>query len=91
MSTACLTIDLEKITHNARKTLAICRPFGLDVVGVTKGVCGSPAVARAMIAGGIKTLGDSRLDNIARMRDAGIDIPLALLRSPAPSEVSLDA
>ncbi len=88
MSTVHLTIDLEKITHNARKTLAICRPFGLDVVGVTKGVCGSPAVARAMIAGGIKTLGDARLDNIARMRDAGIHEPMLLLRSPAPSEVS---
>jgi len=88
MPTACLTIDLEKITHNARKTLAICRPFGLDVVGVTKGVCGLPDVARAMIAGGIKTLGDARLDNIARMRDAGIHEPMLLLRSPAPSEVS---
>jgi len=87
MSTACLTIDLAKITHNAHKTLAICQPFGLDVVGVTKGVCGSPAVARAIIAGGIETLGDSRLDNIARLRDAGINIPLILLRSPALSEV----
>jgi len=57
MSAACLTIDLAKITQNAHKTLAICRPFGLDVVGVTKGVCGSPAVARAIIAGGIETLG----------------------------------
>ncbi len=88
MSTACLTIDLEKITHNARKILATCRPFGLDVVGVTKGVCSLPDVARAMIAGGIKTLGDARLDNIARMRDAGIHEPILLLRSPAPSEVS---
>ena len=88
MSTVRLTIDLEKITHNARKTIAICRPFGLDVVGVTKGVCGLPDVARAMIAGGIKTLGDARLDNIARMRDAGIHEPMLLLRSPAPSEVS---
>ena len=87
MSTACLTIDLAKITHNAHKTLAICQPFGLDVVGVTKGVCGSPAVARAIISGGIETLGDSRLDNIARLRDAGINIPLILLRSPALSEV----
>jgi len=88
LPTVDLTIDLAKITHNARKTLAICRPFGLDVVGVTKGVCGSPAVARAIIAGGIKTLGDARLDNIARMRDAGIHEPMLLLRSPAPSEVS---
>ena len=88
MSTAHLTIDLIKITHNARKTIAICQPFGLDVVGVTKGVCGLPDVARAMIAGGIKTLGDARLDNIARMRDAGIHEPMLLLRSPAPSEIS---
>jgi len=87
LSTVHLTIDLAKITHNARKTLAICRPFGLDVVGVTKGVCGSPDVARAMIAGGIKTLGDARLDNIARMRDTGIREPMLLLRSPALSEV----
>ena len=88
MTTVRLTIDLDKITHNARKTLAVCRPLGLDVVGVTKGVCGSPAVARAMIAGGIKTIGDARLDNIARMRDAGIHAPMVLLRSPAPSEIS---
>ena len=88
MSTVHLTIDLAKITHNARKTIAICWPFGLDVVGVTKGVCGLPMVARAMIAGGIKTLGDARLDNIARMRDAGIHEPILLLRSPAPSEIS---
>jgi len=88
LSTVHLTIDLAKITHNARKTIAICRPFGLDVVGVTKGVCGLPDVARAMIAGGIKTLGDARLDNIARMRDAGIHAPMLLLRSPSPSEIS---
>ena len=88
MPTVCLTIDLEKITHNARKTLAICQPFGLDVIGVTKGVCGLPDVARAIIAGGIKTLGDARLDNIARMRDAGIHEPMLLIRSPAPSEVA---
>jgi predicted amino acid racemase len=88
LSTVHLTIDLAKITHNARKTLAICQPFSLDVVGVTKGVCGSPAVAQAIIAGGIKTIGDARLDNIARMRDAGIHAPMVLLRSPAPSEIS---
>jgi predicted amino acid racemase len=83
-----LTINLTKITDNARKTITLCRPFGLEVVGVTKGVCGLPAAAQAMLASGIKILGDSRLDNIARMRDAGIQSPIILLRSPAPSEVS---
>jgi ornithine racemase len=87
MATVRLTVNLDKITENTRKTLALCHPLGLEVVGVTKGVCGSPEVARAMIAGGIKALGDSRLDNIARMRKAGIRLPMILLRSPAPSEV----
>ena len=81
-----LTIDLPKITDNARKTLSICRPLGIEVVGVTKAVCGTPEVARGMIAGGIKVLGDSRLENIARMQKAGIEVPMVLLRSPALSE-----
>lgn len=88
MAPVCLTIDLNKITDNACKTLVICRPFGLEVVGVTKGVCGLPPVARAMLAGGIETIGDSRLDNIARMREAGIHVPMVLLRAPALSEVA---
>ncbi len=87
MATVRLTVNLDKITENTRKTLALCYPLGLEVVGVTKGVCGSPEVARAMIAGGIKTIGDSRLDNIARMRKEGIRAPMILLRSPAPSEI----
>ena len=88
MTTLHLTIDLAKITDNARRTLSICRPHGIEVVGVTKGVCGRPEVARAMIAGGIKSLGDSRLENIVRMQKAGIDVPMVLLRSPALSEVA---
>ena len=86
MATIHLTIDLAKITDNARRTLSICRPFGIEVVGVTKGVGGTPEVARAMIAGGIKMLGDSRLENIVRMQKAGIEVPMVLLRSPALSE-----
>ena len=86
MATLHLTIDLAKITDNARTTLSICRPLGIEVVGVTKGVGGRPEVARAMIAGGIKILGDSRLENIARMQKAGIEVPIVLLRSPALSE-----
>jgi len=86
MATLLLTIDLAKITDNARTTLSICRPLGIKVVGVTKAVCGTPEVARAIIAGGIKILGDSRLENIARMQKAGIEVPMVLLRSPALSE-----
>ena len=88
MVAADLVIDLAKIRENARKVIETCRPLGIDVVGVTKGVCGLPAVARAMVAGGVRTLADARLDNIARMRDAGIHASMLLLRSPALSEAA---
>ena len=76
-----LTVDPSKITHNVRQALAICRPFGLDVMGVVKGACGMPQVARAVLAGGIRSLGDARLDNVARLREAGVRAPIVLIRS----------
>jgi predicted amino acid racemase len=40
-----------------------------------------------MLSGGITMLGDSRLDNVRRLREAGIDCEVWLLRSPAFIEV----
>ena len=74
MAVAELIVDLKKITENSRTTVEICRPFGIEILGVTKSAAGHPSVARAMLDGGIKTLADSRLDNIAKMRDAGIQV-----------------
>lgn len=87
MSNPRLRIDLQKIAQNTRRTLAISRAYGIEVMGVTKGAAGLPEVAKAMLSGGIKTLADSRLDNIARMRAAGIQTHTTLLRSPGPSDV----
>jgi predicted amino acid racemase len=88
MSNARLRIDLEKIVHNTRRVVAISHQHGLRVMGVTKGTAGLPEVAKAMLAGGIETLGDSRLDNIARLRAAGIRTHTTLLRSPGPSDAA---
>jgi len=83
LTTACLTVTPSKIAHNVRQAIDICGRFGMEVVGITKGACGLPEAAQAMLDGGAKMLGDSRLDNIARMRQAGIDAPVLLVRSPA--------
>ena len=88
MSNARLRIDLQKIAHNTRRTLAISREHGFEVMGVTKGAAGLPEVARSMLAGGIERLGDSRLDNIARLRAAGVRAHTTLLRSPGPSDIA---
>jgi predicted amino acid racemase len=87
MSNPRLHIDLDKITHNARKTVEVCRMHKLEVMGVTKGAAGVPEVAKAMLAGGVQSLADSRLDNIARLRLAGIHAPITLIRSPGPDDV----
>lgn len=80
---ATLTIDLGKIEDNAR-TVVTALP-GVAIVGVTKVTCGTPEIARALLAGGVSALGESRLENIERMRAAGVDGPFWLLRSPTPA------
>ena len=66
-----LSIDLDKIEHNARTIVRLCQTHGIQVFGVTKCVCGHPEVARAMLRGGVSSLADSRLENIHRLKTAG--------------------
>ncbi len=82
-----LTIDLDKIEHNARAIVALCAEHGISVTGVTKGVCGHPDVARAMLRGGVASIGESHLENVRRLRSAGVDTSYMLLRLPPLSEV----
>ena len=79
---ATLTVDLGKIRENTRTVVAHLP--GISVVAVTKVTGGSPQVARAMLAGGAGAIGESRLENAERLRNAGISAPIWLLRSPVP-------
>lgn len=85
---ASITIDLQKLTENADKMVSMCAARGVEVLGVTKLVCGMPQVAQAMLEGGVTQLGDSRLENIQRLQRNGVDCPIMLLRIPALSEVN---
>jgi len=82
-----IVVDCERIRQNAAAVTGLCAPHGIEVAGVTKCVSGEPEVARAMLAGGCTMLADSRLDNVRRMRAAGVDADMLLLRLPALSEV----
>jgi predicted amino acid racemase len=82
-----LTIDLNKIEHNARTIVGLCAQHGIAVTGVTKGVCGHPDVAKAMLRGGVASIGESHLENIRRLRSAGVNTSYMLLRLPPLSEV----
>lgn len=88
MHSRVLTVDLAKVEHNARAVVDVCATHGITVTGVTKGVCGEPEVARAMLRGGVVSIGESRLENLRRLRAGGVDAPVLLLRIPSPSQVA---
>ena len=82
-----ILIDTEKIRSNTRIITAFCRKNGISVTGVTKAVCGMPHIARALLEGGVSGLGESRIENIRRMRNSGIIAPMMMLRVPPLSRV----
>ena len=75
-----------KISANAAAVVQLCAAHHMSVVGVSKCVRGEPEIVRAMLRGGVSIIGESRVANIRRIRDAGIECEIMLLRLPALSE-----
>jgi predicted amino acid racemase len=80
-----IEIDLAKVQENTHYLVERLKPRGILVTGVTKATLGSPDVATAMIRGGVTRIADSRIDNLEALREAGIRVPLMLVRSPDPA------
>lgn len=87
MSRPYVIIDLEKVEHNARTITGLCEKHGISVTGVTKVTCGMPQVAKAMLRGGIDSIGESRMENILRLKANGVNTSYMLLRIPPLSDV----
>lgn len=81
-----LTINLDKITANARLVAGMLEPLGIGLVGVTKACLGNWHVGGAMLAGGAAALADSRGASIARLRRHLPGTGLQLLRSQPSAE-----
>ena len=81
-----IEIDLGKIAHNAKTLQKLYASKGIDIIGVTKAVCGDPDIANTLVNSGISILADSRIPNIKRMRNAGVKAMFLLLRTPALSQ-----
>ncbi|WP_083915131.1 alanine/ornithine racemase family PLP-dependent enzyme [Ilumatobacter nonamiensis] len=87
MSGLRLDIDLDKIGDNARHLVALAGERGVSITGVTKALLGDARLARTLVVAGVVGLGDSRIENIERMRHAHVHSPMTLIRSPMPSQV----
>lgn len=81
-----LIINLSKIEANARVAVEEGACHKIWITGVTKACLGAPEIGRAMLTGGVTALADSRLENLERLRFAGLLTRLVLLRLPMPSE-----
>jgi predicted amino acid racemase len=88
MASPRIEIDYQKIAHNAKFLKDHYAAKGIAIIGVTKVVCGNPDIAKLLLQSGISMLADSRIRNIKRMKGAGINAPLLLLRTPLQSELS---
>lgn len=86
MLTPRIEFNLTKISHNAKKLKEYYGLRGIEIIGVTKAVNGNPKIAFALVQSGIKILADSRILNIKRMREAGVQAQYLLLRTPFLSE-----
>ena len=82
-----LRVFLSKIEYNVRKLQEICGREKIEIVGVTKGCSAITEVAKIMVKNGIKILGDSRVENIKRLRKNKIAAEYMLLRIPMLSEL----
>jgi predicted amino acid racemase len=86
VSTPRLEIHLDRIGQNARTLVHRLDPLGITVCGVTKATLGSPEIAREVLAAGVTSIGESRIENIEALRRAGITAPISLIRSPMSSQ-----
>ena len=83
-----LEIYPDRIATNARSVIAMCHDHGAQVAAVTKVAAAHPAVVHALELGGADMIADSRISNLQSMADTGLDLPLMLLRIPAPSRAA---
>jgi ornithine racemase len=89
MKTPRLEINLGKIAHNAKILKELYASKGIDLIGVTKVVCGSTAIAEVLVKSGVNILADSRIENIVKMHNADIHAQFLLLRTPLSQSESV--
>ncbi len=80
-------VDLGRIYANACVLRGRLAQRGMDITAVLKATLGSPEVAKTVLAAGIRTLADSRIENVETLRASGITTPITLIRTPMLTQV----
>lgn len=87
-STPRLEIYPDRIEANARAVIQLCHQHGVQVACVTKVMSAHPSLIHALQSGGADMIADSRITNLRTVSNVGLEIPIMLLRIPAPSRAA---
>ncbi len=82
-----LVIDLHKLRSNIDIVQRACQDQGVEIAGVIKGCTGLGPCAMQYELSGCPYIGSSRLEQLAPLREMGIQAPLMMVRVPMLSEV----
>jgi ornithine racemase len=77
-----LEINTSKLFENAKTLVEMFGARGIGILGITKVVLGDPRIARLLVSAGVSSIGDSRIENIIRMRKANVEAIFVLIRTP---------
>lgn len=79
-------IDLGKLKENLAALQERCQASSIELCGVVKGFHALPRAAKVYEQAGVSSIASSRLDQLRRLKEAGIRAPLMLIRIPMPCE-----
>lgn len=88
MSGPTLSMNLGLLRGNVEAVVQAAAKRGVEIVGITKASHGSPVIGRALLESGVALIGESRLSNIRRLHEGGVDCPFMMLRLPSLSEAA---
>lgn len=81
-----LIIDLNKLRNNIYQIKKRCDELGIEVAGVIKGCNGLIPCAEQFYRADCRWIASSRLEQLAPLRDAGIQAELMMIRIPMITE-----
>lgn len=82
-----LVVDHAALRENMSMVTGWCRDAGIDVAGVVKATTGMASVALDYESCGARWIASSRLEQLARAKEAGVKVPLLMIRVPMISEL----
>jgi predicted amino acid racemase len=82
-----LEINLMKIQHNAKILKNLLSERNFSIIGINKVSQGDPLISKSLTQGGIEYIGDSRITNIIKMKENGVEAQFVLIRVPSHSEI----